>query len=76
MMRVSGAVVSPLFLCLKEEYGRLSYRIKENLFNADNIVLSFSISGKQNRSLVEYRRDQVPIRLVGNGQDLLLSYCS
>jgi hypothetical protein len=56
---MTGTVVGPLFRCLKEESGRLSDRIKQNLLKADNVVLTCSKSGKLNRSLVEYWKDQV-----------------
>lgn len=73
MITMSGNVVGPLFLCLKEESGRLSDRIKKNLFKADNVVLTCSKSGKLNRSLVEYWKDHVLLSVMNNGKYLLLS---
>ncbi|CAM4778789.1 unnamed protein product [Rotaria magnacalcarata] len=54
---LNGTVFGPLYVCLKEPSGRISDRIKKNLFNAKNIVLTCSKSGKLTSSLVTYWRD-------------------
>jgi Tc5 transposase C-terminal domain/Tc5 transposase DNA-binding domain/DDE superfamily endonuclease len=72
---MSGALVGPLFLCLKEESGRLSERVKLTLFKPSSIVLTCSKSGKLTSSLVEYWRDEVLTHIVGNEKYLLISDC-
>ena len=70
---MSGAVVGPLFLCLKEESGRLGERVKLTLLKPKNVVLTCSKSGKLTTSLVEYWRDEVLKKCVGNQSYLLIS---
>ncbi|CAF3058441.1 unnamed protein product [Rotaria sp. Silwood2] len=52
-----GTVFGPLYLCLKEQTGHMSDKIKENLFHAQNVVVTCSKSGKLTSSLVTYWRD-------------------
>ena len=55
---MDGSVIGQLYVCLKEPTGRISDNIKRNLFNAKNIVLTCSKSGKLSASLVTYWRDR------------------
>ena len=75
IITMSGKLIRPLFLCLKENSGRLSESIKKTLFQANNIVLTCSKSGKLTGSLVKYWRDNVLKPLVGQKKSLLLSDC-
>ena len=52
-----GSALGPLYLCLKEPTGHMSDNIQEKLFNARNIVVTCSKSGKLTSSLVTYWRD-------------------
>ncbi|CAF3901248.1 unnamed protein product [Rotaria sp. Silwood1] len=54
---MGGCVLNPLYMCLKEVSGHISENLKKNLFNAKNIVLTCSKSGKLTSSLVTYWRD-------------------
>ena len=51
----------------------MSDNIKHNLFQADNIVITCSHSGKLTKSLTQYRSDNVVLPLIGNNKCLLLS---
>ena len=75
MISMSGKLVGPLFLCLKEESGYLGERVKRTLFEPNNIVLTCSKSGKLTNSLVRYWRDNVLKLFVGNNKCLLISDC-
>ncbi len=54
---MDGCVLNPLYMCLKQASGHISENFKKNLFNAKNIVLMCSKSGKLTSSLVTYWRD-------------------
>lgn len=51
---LSGNLVGPVFVCLKELGGRMSERIRSNLPVLNNVVVTCSSSGKLTTSLVEY----------------------
>ena len=70
---MSGNLVGPLFLCLKEASGRLDDTVKKNLFAPSNIVLTCSKSGKLTSSLIEYWRDNVLAPVIKNKDYLLIS---
>jgi hypothetical protein len=75
IINMSGALIGPLFLCLKEESGRIGENAKQTLFKPSNIVLTCSKSGKLTSSLVEYWIDKVLKPLVGKNNCLLISDC-
>jgi hypothetical protein len=75
IITMSGYLIGPLFLCLKEQTGRLSNNIQQNLFKPNNIVLTCSKSGKLTGSLVQYWFDHVFEPLIGKNKCLLLSDC-
>ena len=75
MITMSGRLIGPLFLCLKEGSGRLSDTTQQTLFKANNIMLTCSKSGKLTGSLVRYWFDNVFKPLIGNKKCLLLSDC-
>ena len=54
IITMSGRLIGLLFLCLKEESGRLSDTIQQTLFKANNIMLTCSKSGKLTGSLIRY----------------------
>ena len=58
---LNRTVFGPLYACLKEPSGHLSERVKRNLFNPKNIILTCSKSGKLTSSLVTYWRDNCSI---------------
>ena len=75
MISLSGKIVDPISLCLKEPKGRMSGNIKSHLYKVDNVVVTCSASGKLTTSLVEYWCDHVllPFILLSS-RNLLLSY--
>jgi len=74
MISLSGKVIGPVFLCLKEPGGRMSDNIKSSLFKADNVVVTCSASGKLTTSLVEYWRDNMFVpSITDSSRTLLLS---
>ena len=75
IITMSGKLIGPLFLCLKELSGRISDNIKKNLFQTGNVVVTCSKSGKLTSSLLEYWRDNVLIPLICKRKCLLLSDC-
>ena len=54
MISLSGKIVGPIYLCLKEPKGRMSDNIKAHLCKAENVIVTCSASGKLTTSLVEY----------------------
>jgi len=58
IITMDGSVIDKLYVCLKEPTGRIGENVKKNLFNAKNIVLTCSKSGKLSSSLITYWRDQ------------------
>ena len=72
---MSGKLIGPLFLCLKENPGCLSENIKKTLFQLNNIVSTCSKSGKLTSSFVKYWRNSVLKPLIGQKKCLLLSDC-
>ena len=73
IISMSGNLVGPLFLCLKEASGRLGDTVKKNLLAPSNIVLTCSKSGKLTSSLIEYWRDNVLAPVIENKDYLLIS---
>jgi hypothetical protein len=74
MISLSGKVVGPGFLCLKEPGGRMSDNIKANLFESNNVVVTCSALDKLTTSLVEYWRDNVLIpSITSSSRTLLIS---
>ena len=74
MISLSGKIVGPIYLCLKEPKGRMSDNIKAHLYKADNVLVTCSASGKLTTSLVEYWRDHVLLPSISlSSRSLLLS---
>ena len=73
IISISGNLVGPLFLCLKEVSGRLGDTVKKDLFAPSNIVLTCSKSGKLTSSVIEYWRDNVLAPVIKNKDYLLIS---
>ena len=71
MISMSGHLVGPLFLCLKEPPGRLTENVKKSIFQAKNIILTCSKSGKLSTSLLQYWRDNVLGPAIGTDKFLL-----
>ena len=69
---LNGTVFGPLYICLKGPSGHLSERVKRNLFNAKNIVLTCSKSGKLTSSLLTYWRDHCLIPNISSKALLLI----
>ncbi|CAF1957583.1 unnamed protein product [Rotaria magnacalcarata] len=59
MISLAGHVVGPIYLCLQEPSGRFGERVKENLFRANNVIVTCSKSGKLDTTLVQCWFDHV-----------------
>ena len=53
-----GFAIDQLYVCLKEPTGHISKNLKNKLFHAKNVVLTYSKSGKLLSSLITYWRGQ------------------
>ena len=74
MISLSGKIVGPIYLCLKEPKGRMSDNIKAHLYKADNVVVTCSASGKLTTFLVEYCGDHVLLLSISlSSRSVLLS---
>ena len=74
MISLSGKIVDPIYLCLKEPKGRMSDNIKAHLYKADHVVVTCSASGKLTTSLVEYWCDHVLLPSISlSSRSVLLS---
>ncbi|CAF1459829.1 unnamed protein product [Rotaria sordida] len=74
-VEIAGSVSQAENLSLEYMTGALkSDRIKENLFNASNVVVTCSASGKLTTSLVSYWVDKI-LRPSLSGKTLLISDC-
>ncbi|CAF2787003.1 unnamed protein product [Rotaria sp. Silwood2] len=54
IISLSGEPTGTCYLCLKEKEGHMSDNIKKNLFQAFNVTVTYSKSGKLSSSLVKY----------------------
>lgn len=72
LISLTGQPVGPCFLCLKEKKGRMSDNIKKNLFQAANVTVTCSESGKMSSSLVQYWVEKVLQPVVRNQKVLLV----
>ena len=69
---LTGEPIGTCYLCLKENNGYMSENIKKDLFQASNVTVTCSKSGKLTSSLVEYWIQNVLKPAVGNEKVLLL----
>ena len=58
IISLDGKLVGPMYLCLQEPNGKMGERVKKNLFQPTNVVITCSKSGKLTSSLVAYWRDK------------------
>jgi hypothetical protein len=58
MISMSGKIVGPIYLCLKEINGQMSDNIRASLPKVKNVIVSCSASGKLTTPLVKYWRDK------------------
>jgi len=73
IISMSGKIVGPVYVCLKEANGRMSENIKGNLPRVNNVVVTCSASGKLTTSLVQDWRDMCLIPSLPSRKTLLLS---
>ncbi len=66
MLSLSGQPKVPCFLSLKESSGHINNNIKKKLFQASNITISCSKSGRLSTSLVQHWIQQVLKPTIGN----------
>jgi hypothetical protein len=65
----SGEIVGNVFVCLREAAGRLGDSVKKNLFQAPNVTLTCSKSGKLSKSIVEYYLDNIVVKYIRSEGD-------
>ena len=70
---MSGKIVDPIYLCLREINGLMGENIKSNLPRVENVFVTCSASGKWTTSLVEYWRDNCLMSSLSSQKTLLLS---
>jgi hypothetical protein len=70
---MSGKIVGPIYLCLKEITGQMRDNIRANLPKVKNVVVSYSASGKLTTSLVKYWRDKCLLPSPSSHKALLIS---
>ena len=58
-INLDGQLVGPMYLCLQETNGCMGDIVKRRLFQAKNVVITYSSLGKLTNSLVKYWRDKV-----------------
>jgi hypothetical protein len=73
MISMSGKIVGPVYLCLKEINGQMSDNIRANLPKVKNVIVSCSASGKLTTSLVKYWRDKCLLPSLSSHKALLIS---
>jgi hypothetical protein len=66
MLSSSGQPKGPCVLSLKESSGHIDNNIKKKLFQASNIIISCSKSGRLSTSIVQYQIQQVLKPIIGN----------
>ncbi|CAF4170822.1 unnamed protein product [Rotaria sordida] len=74
IISLMGQPIGTCYLCLKEKNDYMSDNIKKNLFQASNVTVTCSKSGKLSSSLVEYGIQNVLEPTVGNEKVPLLLY--
>ncbi|CAF3433201.1 unnamed protein product [Rotaria sp. Silwood2] len=72
IISLTGQPIGTCYLCLKEKNGYMSDNIKKNLFQAFNVTITCSKSGKLSSSLVKYWIEKVLEPTVRNEKVLLL----
>jgi len=72
MISLSDKLVGPVLLCLTEPTGKMSDNIKNNLFKADNVVVTCSASRKLTTSLVQYWSENVLVPPIASSSRILL----
>ncbi|CAF1331100.1 unnamed protein product [Adineta steineri] len=53
-INIAGEVVGPIFLCMQESGGKMSDSVKKKTFQATNVILSCSQSGKLSSTHIPY----------------------
>ena len=59
IIRMAGALVGPVFICLQEPTGRLGPRVQSSIYRATNIHVTCSESEKRTKSHIQYWTEKV-----------------
>ncbi|CAG7825959.1 unnamed protein product [Allacma fusca] len=74
IISMAGDIVGNFYVCLQETGGKMGPRIKQSLFNAPNLTVTCSASGKLTKTHVAYFLDNVV--KPNASQDFLLTFDS
>lgn len=59
MISMAGNLIGPVFICLQEPTGKLGPRVKQSLYQANNIHVTCSKSGKLTKTHIRYWAEKV-----------------
>jgi hypothetical protein len=56
---MAGNLIGPVFICLQEPTGKLGSRVKQSLYQTNNIQVTCSKSGKLTKTHIRYWAEKV-----------------
>ncbi|CAF1265076.1 unnamed protein product [Adineta ricciae] len=59
IIRMAGELIEPIFICLQESTGKLGPPVKQSIYQASNIHVSCSKSGKLTKTHIQYWAENV-----------------
>jgi hypothetical protein len=59
IISMAGKLMGPVFICLQERTGKLGPRVKQSIYQASNIHVTCSKSGKLTKTHIQYWADNV-----------------
>jgi hypothetical protein len=59
IVSMAGELIEPVFVCLQEPTGKLGPRVKQSIYQASNIHVSCSKSGKLTKTHIQYWAENV-----------------
>lgn len=59
IISMAGELIEPVFICLQEPTGKLGPRVKQSIYQASNIHVSCSKSGKLTKTHIQYWAENV-----------------
>ena len=75
ILSMDGKLARPVFICLQESLGRLSPRVLQTVYIAQNIHVTFSKSDKLTKSYIQYWAKEVLQPSIQANCLLLLDFC-
>jgi len=59
IISMAGKLMDPVFICLQEPTGKLRLRVKQSIYQARNIHVTYSKSGKLTKTYIQYWAENV-----------------